>query len=201
MGQKKSQIKWQDNIGLEGHGKTFGLDSEWGRKSMKVDLKWSDDCWQTISLRIDYKEDKGKSMEIGSKITVKLTSQYQGTMTCPQVVWAEVMISFCLDFESSIKRILDHLDVSYEAKESMMIPRYRIYLFNPDLLGNKWMKINTSLSDKGNDWETMTHGLHRLEGTITQNNLYFCQEGSFRKKTGNSNWLIKLHGPVHSSFQ
>ena len=63
------------------------------------------------------------------------------------------------------------------------------------------MNIYTSLGDKRNGLENMTCRLHRMEGTVTSNNLCFCQEESIRKITGNPNLLIKLYGIVHLSLQ
>ena len=63
------------------------------------------------------------------------------------------------------------------------------------------MNIYTSLGDKSNGLENMTCRLHRKEGTVTSNNLCFCQEESIRKITGNLNLLIKLYGLVHLSLQ
>ena len=55
------------------------------------------------------------------------------------------MINFYIDFESNIKIISGHLNVRWEAKESKMIPRYKMYLLNPHMLGKKIMKTYTSL--------------------------------------------------------
>lgn len=56
-------------------------------------------------------------------------------MTSAKVLEVEVVISFYIDFESSIEIISDHLDVHYETKESKVIPWCGIYLFNPHSLG------------------------------------------------------------------
>lgn len=63
------------------------------------------------------------------------------------------------------------------------------------------MRVYISLGGKDTDFEKMTHTLHEVEGVVTSNNFYLCQEGRFRKVTGNPNLLIKFSDPLHLSLQ
>lgn len=87
------------------------------------------------------------------------------------------VIHFYVDFKSSITIISDHLDVRSGAEESKMIPRYKIYLFNPHPLGKKWVKMYTNLGDRKNGFATMADC--KLEGAVTSNSLYIVARRKF----------------------